>query len=113
MRMTKDPWLPCFMLQFRLKCPACCTLVKVNEDLVFRQPVLRCARCHGLVDSARHRLSLLDEAQADEVEARVEFMKQSQQPQQRPLSLMVVCSMLGLGLLAGLCWVMYHLVFRP
>lgn len=100
------------MSHVRLKCPVCNTIVKVTEDLVFRQPVLRCARCHGLVEVARHRLSLLDEAQVDE---KADLPEPGQQiPDRDPSSMtaMIVGSIAGLAFLSGLGWLVYYVGFR-
>ena len=36
----------------RLQCPACSAIVKVSDEIVAQHPIVRCAKCQGLVTVA-------------------------------------------------------------
>jgi len=40
----------------RLRCPACESIVKVNEEIAAQHPLVRCAKCQGLVTVATSRV---------------------------------------------------------
>jgi len=46
----------CAMPLVRLQCPACASIVKISDEIAAQHPLVRCARCQGLVTVATSRV---------------------------------------------------------
>lgn len=101
------------MALVRLQCPACSAIVKVSEEIVAQHPIVRCAKCLGLVTVVTSRVvesvaTPLAEPD-DDVSFKPKKKKRKRQKTDFPIG-MIVGSLVGLIVLVGLGFGIYYLV---
>lgn len=96
----------------RLQCPACSAIVKVTEEIVAQHPLVRCAKCQGLVTVATSRVIepvIAPVANDDDVDFKPKKKKRKKQRAPVPVGL-ITGIIIGLLAMVGVGVGIYFLV---
>lgn len=95
----------------RLQCPACATIVKISDETAAQHPLVRCARCQGLVTVATSRVieSAASADDDDDYSYKPKKKKKRSQSSRVPVG-MIAGIVVGLLLLVGAGIGIYFLI---
>lgn len=95
----------------RLQCPACASIVKINEQIAAQHPLVRCAKCQGLVTVATSRVieSALSADERDDYSYKPKKKKKKSSGNAVPVG-MIVGVVVGLLVLVGAGFGIYFLI---
>ncbi|MFT3880663.1 MAG: hypothetical protein QM703_13490 [Gemmatales bacterium] len=94
----------------RLQCPACASIVKISEEIAAQHPLVRCARCQGLVNVTTCRvIEPVASREQDDVSFKPRKKKRRASNSTAPVAL-IVGIVVGLLVLVGAGFGVYFLI---